>query len=459
MASLHKVKGRNGTFTWRISYYDRLEVRRYLRLGAMGKREATGIAARVESLVRTVNAGLPLDSELSAWSAKIGTDLANRLTEHGLLPERQIAKLEEFTEAYITGRGNISPRTVLNFRQTQKSLVDYFGKERLIHAIKPGEAHEWHEATLKDGYASATVSKRIKQAKQMFEHAIAKRFILANPFKDLKPAGERNDERLFFVERSTIDMVMRIIACPQWRVILALSRFGGLRTPSETLIVKWSDVLWDEGIIVVPSPKTKRHNKAFRRVPLFPELREYLNAAWDAAPEGATHIVEKYKDATNANLRTQFLRFLQRAGITPWERLFHNMRATRQIELCDEFPDHVVSDWMGNSPLVAKAHYLKTTQTHLEKAIRPKAIELAVTEESQSPVGVPQGVPQDSKTVAHRASPQARESKRTATKNAGKDGRNFTLVPSGASRCDAPKYPHRDLNLKPSASEADALSN
>ena len=39
----------------------------------------------------------------------------------------------------------------------------------------------------------------------------------------------------------------------------ALSRYGGLRCPSEHLALKWSDVDWDKSRIRVPSPKTEHH--------------------------------------------------------------------------------------------------------------------------------------------------------------------------------------------------------
>jgi hypothetical protein len=76
-----------------------------------------------------------------------------------------------------------------------------------------------------------------------------------------------------------------------------------------------------------------------------------------------------YRDDTQ-NLRTQFFRILRRAGVKPWERLFHNLRASRQTELADQFPLHVVTDWIGNSPDIADRHYLKTTDQYFEKAIR-----------------------------------------------------------------------------------------
>jgi len=42
-----------------------------------------------------------------------------------------------------------------------------------------------------------------------------------------------------------------------------------------------------------------------------------------------------------------------------------NLRKTRQIELTDIHPQHVVCAWLGNSEDVAKKHYLKVTDGHM----------------------------------------------------------------------------------------------
>ncbi len=77
----------------------------------------------------------------------------------------------------------------------------------------------------------------------------------------------------------------------------------------------------------------------------------------------------------NANLRTQFLKKLSKAGVTPWGRLFHSMRASRQTELERDFPLHVVCSWLGNSPKVANRSYLLTTETDFEKAMSESGTE------------------------------------------------------------------------------------
>src|SRR5208282_2682445 len=55
-------------------------------------------------------------------------------------------------------------------------------------------------------------------------------------------------------------------------------------------------------------------------------------------------------------------------GLVPWPRLFQNLRASRETELAERFPLRVVTDWLGNSPNVALAHYLSTTEEHFQRA-------------------------------------------------------------------------------------------
>ena len=72
----------------------------------------------------------------------------------------------------------------------------------------------------------------------------------------------------------------------------------------------------------------------------------------------------------NSNLRTQFIKILQRAGVAPWKRLFHSMRASRQTELERDYPLHVVCAWLGNTEAVAKKSYLLVTDADFQKAIQ-----------------------------------------------------------------------------------------
>ena len=192
-----------------------------------------------------------------------------------------------------------------------------------------------------------------------FRTAVRRGLVLANPFAEVIHKKGSTTERQYFVSRD--EMAKLLAVCnPNWQVILGLSRFGGLRCPSEVLSLRWSDVKWETSRIIVRSPKTEHHEgKDHRVVPIFPELRPILEEAYKVAQEeGSEYVVTGgYREAAmgpegwrNANLRTQLCRLIKRAGLTLWPRLFHNMRASRETELVEQFPVQVATAWLGNTP-------------------------------------------------------------------------------------------------------------
>lgn len=176
-----------------------------------------------------------------------------------------------------------------------------------------------------------------------------------------------NKAREHFVTRDVTDKVLATCPDNEWRLIFALARYGGLRTPSETLSLRWEDVDWERGRLFVRSPKTEHHEgKESRWVPIFPELRPLLDTAF-GQPDEAEFVISRYRSG-NANLRTQLLRIIKRAGLTAWPKLFQNLRSTRETELAEVFPLHVVTAWIGNSELVATKHSLQVADEHFAKA-------------------------------------------------------------------------------------------
>ena len=177
-----------------------------------------------------------------------------------------------------------------------------------------------------------------------------------------------NTDRFYFVTRAEADKVLEACQSIEWRLLFALSRFGGLRCPSEHLALRWGDSIGSRGGCKVTSPKTEHHEGGGSRfLPLFPELRPHLEAGLDAAPEGSEFVIGSCRDS-NANLRTQLNRIIHRAGLKPWPKLFQNLRSTRETELAESFPMHVVGEWIGNSQPVAMKHYLQVTDEHFARA-------------------------------------------------------------------------------------------
>src|SRR4029453_10187764 len=115
---------------------------------------------------------------------------------------------------------------------------------------------------------------------------------------------------------------------------------------SELLGLRWQDVDWEHSRLTIRSPKTEHHEgQGMRIMPLFPEFRPYLEAAWDVAEEGAEYVITKHRHQ-DKNLRSQLERFIVRAGLKPWPKLFQNLPASRATELAAEQPAHVNAQFL-----------------------------------------------------------------------------------------------------------------
>lgn len=350
-----------------------------VRLGEVTEREAENVLRRIESLVSAKRFGEPIDADTERWLNTIDDKLHDRIVRVHLTGPRAVKTLGSFIDQHIEAKAeSVKPATVEVWKLGKCNLVEFFGADAALRDITPGHADRFRAYLQSKNYASDTINKRLQFAANVFKSAMRFRLIGENPFEGLSVKTNRRNRKHFISHADTRKLLS---ACPDrhWRAIVALSRFGGLRCPSEVLSVRWQDVDWAGQRLLVTSPKTEHHaGKGSRVIPLFPELAEVLSDCFEAAEEGEVYIAGDHHRAKakgpktwrNANLRTQFNRIIRRAHMTPWERLFHNLRSSRQTELADQYPVHVVCQWLGNSRTVAQDHYLQVTEEHFARAVQ-----------------------------------------------------------------------------------------
>ena len=347
--------------------------RKPIRLGKMSLRAAEAVKVKVEDLVTSAITGHTPSDETARWLTSLDDALADKLAAVGLIPARNKATLGAFVERYIESRRvDTKPGTIDHLQRVQCDLMDHFGADKPLRDITPGDADGFRLFLIGKPLGENTVRRRCGRAKQFLTAAMRCKLVTSNPFADLKTAVQANTSRFYFVSRD--ETAKMIEACPdaQWRLIVALSRYGGLRCPSEHLALRWVDVDWEHDLITVRSPKTAHHaGGESRLIPLFPELRPYLEEAFELAEVGTEFVITRYRDS-NSNLRTQLLRIIDRAGLKPWQKPFQNMRSTRETELAETFPMHVICKWIGNSQPVAAKHYLQVTDEHFRQAVETK---------------------------------------------------------------------------------------
>ncbi|MEM6945295.1 MAG: tyrosine-type recombinase/integrase [Pseudomonadota bacterium] len=352
-----------------LQFTDPSGKRHTLRLGRVTKKQAEHVRLRIDQLLGAKLTGSPVDPDTARWVGGLDPTFQKRLGATGLIHVAAAIGLEAFIDGYIRSRRDVKASTKVMYGQTRRRLLGYFDPDTPLRQIDPPQAVAWRQHLAETGLADNTIRRTTGIAKQFFAAAIREGYLESNPFGGLPCAIRPNAKRAYFITADEAHAVLA--ACPddEWRMIFTLCRYGGLRCPSEILRLTWSDVDWSHQRFIVHSPKTEHHEGYESRiVPLFPEVAEALERLRDGQP-GDAYVITRYR-LNNLNLRTQLNRILRKARIKPWPKLFQNLRSSRETELAEYFPLHVVTAWLGNSVSVAQKHYLQVTEAHIAEAAR-----------------------------------------------------------------------------------------
>lgn len=339
-----------------------------IHLGRIPIKTAREIKTRVESIQAALTANHPLDGMTALWLSGIDDALHAKLAKTGIVsPRVQRGSTQLITlvdELHAKLKKTWKKNTILNHRIARRHLLDYFGNSRDVTKVTEAEAEAYrdHLGTL---FAENTVRRWCSYARQYFK-AFAKKLGFESPFSNMRKLSvDSVPDRLYFIDEALAYRVLNAMPDLEWKLIFALCRWGGFRCPSEHNALRWRDIDWDRKRISLHAPKT-----GLRTLPLFPELEAILKQMKQKGVNENERVFE-YQD--NINLSKEFKRFLTIAGITPWPKIFQNLRSTRETELLERFPLQVVCSWIGNTEAVARKHYLQTTDEHYERATARKA--------------------------------------------------------------------------------------
>jgi integrase len=366
----------------KIVWRDAAGKQKALRLGRCTKRTAQSALIGFERVLESHRVGSTIHPDGVRWLESIDDRLHARVVRLGLGVEPRrgaatvtLAELLDRFDAAVS----VKASTRAAYKQATDSLRAVLGAETPLVSITPAHADVWRKAIVDAGLATATVAKRVHVARAVFRRAVRWGLIPSSPFADLRAGSQSNPDRAFYVTPEALEAILA--ACPddQWRAIVGLSRLAGLRCPSEIVGLRWGDVNWERGRLTVRSPKTAGHDgHAVRVVPIVPKLRPILQDLFDRAEPGTEAVVPRLRDA-RANLRTTFQKIIERAGVKPWPRLFHNMRASCATDWAERYAGHVVASWLGHSPTIAAKHYLQTRDAHYRLAAGLEGVQEAST--------------------------------------------------------------------------------
>lgn len=386
MASLFKERTPKAQ-TYRIQFVEG-QKRPSIRLGNVPKRVAETILSHVENIISCRLACVSCSPETSAWLGKIPDELHRKFADVGLVEPRQTTEIDAYIQCYINRRQDVKPGTRLRWNADRKKLVRFFGEHCRADTITLQDAERYKQHLFGCYRSRSTISKTLSNAKMYFRAMQEENLVRFNPFEKVYVKPTIDEKRNVYVPRKTMHDAMAAASDVEWSVIIALSRFAGLRCPSEVLLLRWADIRWESNEVIVTSPKTEHYpGGAVRTIPLFKELSEPLRTAWVRRNGDNEYVIAQHRSQADdvevfenfgwacCNLGKPFTDMLRKAGIPIWPKPFHAMRASCETDLINARYDiKDVAYWMGHSPEIAVKHYLRHRKESFDRAVKEGAM-------------------------------------------------------------------------------------
>ena len=406
-----------GPKKWRLLFMDvnGTGERRQIRF-TNTKKYATTLYNVVERLIeaRTLNGSI--DPADAGWLAKLPDKFYGKLVNHGLVSPRLIEEIEPETKAGpslktflddfvadgVTIKGaKASQQTVNKWDGTRKLLLQCFDGKMPLQSFTLADAkafRKWMEKrrlpktkrTPTGRMAENSMRQRVANCKTFFSYAVREELIASNPFRNQVSSLIENADGKQVISTEVITKVIDAAPDAQWRLLIALWRYAGLRK-MEPLELTWNDVLWDQGKLRVRSPKTRHHKGCETRYVPLRDVEPYLRDVFEHPDaELSERIISRYSP-TMCNMHKPFERIIEAAGFTPWPNLIKNLRLSCENEWLDrgEAPAHVIAAWIGHDIAVQNSNYAIVSDGHFEQfnnreICHPKKATKKATEPAQT---------------------------------------------------------------------------
>jgi len=381
-----------------------------LSLGRVSGPAAEAARVHVAELLDAAQTNRPIQPATVQWLAELTPRRHARLDHYGLAVPREFERAQWLAGMCDHIRriklAEVGPTSQQAYEKILHNLTAFFG-DCLLKTItrhRVNEFRRWLETSANrrtgGGLAAATVNKRLKTCREWWRIAQREGWIDQNPFDHLKGLEEHAagpESRRVYVPRPVIAELIDHTPDVEWRLILALWRFAGLRE-TEPWFLTWEMVDFERSRMQVFAPKQRTERKRWRTIPIWPEVAPHLADQFEAAPSGTVHVIyrKRYRvdtgkqtdvHAAGANARSRLEKHLIRCGHLPWPRLVQNLRASGETDQINagKFSPFTVATWWNHNRIVQEKHYLTVPESEFDRAIstRPPSTEPPKTRETR----------------------------------------------------------------------------
>jgi integrase len=157
--------------------------------------------------------------------------------------------LAELMDKFFTVLAGKKPGTHLAYRSVRNNLEDYFGKSKPVAEISTSDADAWRawmvehdkvvdEKKIRVKLSPGTVGRRVIAARTIFNKAMRWGMVKTNVFVGVEAGQQVNEARKRFISGDIIEKVIAEAPDAEWKAIIALARYAGLRVPSELFTLR-----------------------------------------------------------------------------------------------------------------------------------------------------------------------------------------------------------------------------
>jgi len=270
-------------------------------------------------------------------------------------------KLKDFLKDSLERTGNqIRESTRDEYESAMKDFIKKIGNiDYQKVTLQHGEMYR--QICLDKGNASATVTKKLKHLKRLFQLAVNRKQLDENPFKHIDMPKSRKKKIRVYSDTECRNILKS--ACqyclewnlqyrPQWNLLIIVALTTAMRR-SELLNCTWNDVDFEQQVInITPKEDTDKtwrwdiKDADERTLPLTDEVTQLLVDHQNKQPEGYPYVfvpvarydyIQKLRDDGNwkfsdsrlkvvNNFTPQFEKILKTAGVKKGQ--FHDLRRT-----------------------------------------------------------------------------------------------------------------------------------
>ena len=313
--------------------------------------------------------------------------------------------LDQFRkDCFLRSANLVRKSTLKDYESVMLDFISVVGN-RDFRKIEHIDGEDYLNRCIEKGNSAATVCKKARTLKRLYNMAVERRQIDENPFKFLKGPKVAKKKVLILTEPEIINLIKAAKTVPdkydlKWDVLILTAWLTGMRK-GELLNLTWRDIDFENQVVHVTAkedtPLTwqwdiKDHDE--RTLPLTDELIDVLTNLQVSSDEGCPYIFipfNRYQDIldkrnngdwdsvkTRENLiphfSTHFQELRQKAGILK-NVTFHDLRSTALSGWCNNGMDiNDVKNLAGHSSITTtQEFYIAVTSDLVDRARQVKA--------------------------------------------------------------------------------------